>query len=88
MSVPATRQLETVLKAALTDGGAPCRLVVATGGAALTGTDANAYANVVIGGTTVKAPRLKGSTVAAPGAVAYLLQTDDFLLYLGTCSTS
>jgi hypothetical protein len=86
MSVPATRSLPVVLREALTQP-TPLSLVTATAGPALSGDDANAYANVVIGGDTIKAPRLAGTDVPPEGDVSYLLQSDDFLLHLGTCST-
>lgn len=87
MSVPVTRVLETVLRDQL-NTEQPLRLIVAKTGAALTGGEANAYVNVVIEGVTVKVPKLRQATVPSVGAVAYLLQSKDLLLYIGTVSTT
>lgn len=88
MSVPATRSLQEVLRAGLADTGAPLELILATGGTALTGGEANAYVNVVIQGVTVKVPKLRQATAPAVGGPAYLLQSKDFLLYIGTVTTT
>lgn len=80
MSIPVTRTLEHVLAEALSQPGG-LRLVVGTFGAA--SADAR-YANVVVGGATLKVPRLKGGTIGAAGTVAYLLADQTRLLVLGT----
>jgi hypothetical protein len=86
MTVPATRSLAAVLRR---PDGEGARLVTCVAGAALpAGAEANAYVNLVIGGATVKAPRLSHAPAPAPGAVAYALATDNFLLYLGTVKTT
>ena len=87
MSVPASRLLERVLRAELKPDPTRVTLLLATGGPPLGGADANAYANVIVEGEAVKAPRLAGSTVPAEGGPAYLLASRDFLLYLGTVQT-
>ena len=87
MSVPATRLLPAVLRDALTQEQ-PLKLVIAIGGAVITGAAGNAYVNVVIGGQTVKVPKLRQATSPPVGGVAYLLQSNDLLLYIGTVTTT
>jgi len=79
MSTPATRSLPAVLRRAL-DQGPGLELVVGTFGAA---DPSNAYCNVVLNGTTLRVPMLRGVT-DTPGAPAYLLATTDFLLCIGS----
>ena len=83
MSVPASRMLDSVLREALAEGD-EARLVLGTGGATIPPPEGYAYVNVVIGGQTVKLPRLSGVAAPTVGAVAYVLATRNFMLYLGT----
>jgi hypothetical protein len=77
-----------VLRAALEGDPLSARLLIATTGAALpAGAQANAYVNIVIEGTTIKVPKLAGARVTV-GAPAYVLAIRDFMLYLGTVSTT
>jgi hypothetical protein len=84
LAVPATRALADVLRDSLAPQGNPVTLVIGIG--ASPPPDANAYANVTVGGTTIKVPKLKGAAQPAVGAPAYLLASSDFLLYIGTVS--
>ena len=86
--VPATRTLARVLRAQLAPQGDPLQLFKGTGATPPAGTDANAYANVTLGGQTIKVPKLRGAPQPAVGAVAYVLAGTDFLLYIGTVSLS
>lgn len=79
MSTPATRSLPAVLRRALA-AGPGLELVVGTFGAA---DPSNAYCNVTLNGVTVRVPMLRGVT-DTPGAPAYLLATNDFLLCIGS----
>ena len=79
MSTPATRSLPAVLRRALA-GGPGLQLVVGQFGAA---DPSNAYTNVILNGATVRVPMLRG-VLDTPGAAAYLLATDDFLLCIGS----
>lgn len=79
MSTPATRSLPAVLRRMGTRTSG-VELVVGTFGAA---DPSNAYANVILNGTTIRVPMLQG-TVDTPGAAAYLLATTDFLLCIGS----
>ena len=81
MSVPAARSLTAVLRRAL-DVAPPVRLIVGAFGAA---DPSGAYCNVVLNGSTLRVPMLKGVT-DTPGKAAYLLATEDFLLCIGTVS--
>jgi hypothetical protein len=81
--IPVTRTLDVVLRDALSPEPG-LRLVVGTLGTPLTGPEANAYANVVIDGATVKVPKLRQATVPGAGGPAYVLASKDFMLYLGT----
>jgi len=78
--------LDSVLREALAAGD-EARLILGTGGAAIPAPEGNAYVNVVLGGQTVKVPRLSGAVVASVGGPAYLLVTRNFILYLGTVKT-
>ena len=80
-AVPATRSLTAVLRRAL-DSTPAARLIVGQIGAA---DPSGAYCNVLLAGTTFRVPMLKGVT-DTPGAAAYLLATEDFLLCIGTVS--
>lgn len=82
---PATRTLPLVLRRML-DTGPGLRLVVGEFGAAIAAPEGNAYVNVIVGGTTVKVPRLAGSAATA-GKPAYLLVSADFMLCIGTVTT-
>jgi hypothetical protein len=87
MSVPASRTLGPVLRDALKGSGDAVELVLGTGGSVLAAPEGNAYVNVVIGGQTVKVPRLSGAVVPEVGGPAYVLRTRNFILYLGTVKT-
>jgi hypothetical protein len=87
VSVPASRTLPAVLRQSLRSGDA-VELVLATGGAVLAPPEGNAYVNVVLGGQTIKVPKLWQATSPAVGGPAYLLVTRNFILYLGTVKTA
>jgi hypothetical protein len=82
VSVPATRSLTAVLRRAMLDGKPGVRLLIGQIGAA---DPSAAYCNVILSGTTMRVPMLKG-VPDTPGAAAYLLATEDFLLCIGTVS--
>lgn len=87
-TVPAARSLAAVLRRQL-DAGEPMRLLVGIYGQALAGTDPDRFShvNVVLGGATIKVPKLAGlSTV--PNAAAYVLATKDFLIAIGSVGAS
>jgi hypothetical protein len=83
-AIPITRSLPVVLRAALAANAPALHLLVGTFGAV---DPSNAYANVVLGGVPVRVPLLRGAT-ETPGAPAYVLATDDFLLCLGTVTAA
>jgi hypothetical protein len=84
--VPASRSLPNVLRAMLDQPGG-VELLVCEFGSPLSGSEALAYANVVIKGSELKVPKLNGA-VAALGTPAYVLASRDFLLCLGAVSTA
>jgi hypothetical protein len=86
LEIPVTRTLARVLRSRLKPGGDTVQLVLAVGAAPPA--DANAYANVVLGGQTVTVPKLRQATQPAVGGPAYLLAGSDFLLYIGTVSST
>lgn len=96
MSVPLTRSLPVVLREALgpssdhaesLSAGPGITLLVGTCGNAIAAPTGNAYVDVVINGAHVTVPKLNGAKFAT-GAPAYLLTAGDFMLYLGTVSTT
>jgi hypothetical protein len=78
-TIPVTRSLTAVLRRAL-EPGSGVELLVAQFGAP----DAsNAYCNVIVQGTTLRVPMLRGVT-DTQGAAAYLLATKDMILCIGS----
>jgi hypothetical protein len=78
-TIPASRTLAAVLRSAL-DQQDSVRLLLGTFGPA----DASAaYCNVVLQGTPLRVPMLRGVT-DTQGAAAYLLATKDFILCIGS----
>lgn len=88
MSVPASRTLENVLRDAFRPDGDTVTLILATGGTVIAAPEGNAYVNVVMNGQTVKVPKLRQATGPAVGGPAYLLATRNFILYIGTVTTT
>jgi hypothetical protein len=79
--LPATRTLAAVLRQQLAPQGDPVALLIGIGAAPPT--NANAYANVTIGGQTLTIPKLRDARQPAVGGPAYVLAGHDFLLYIG-----
>lgn len=86
-TTPATRSLPMVLRRMLERDPRNLTLVVGELAAAIAAPEGNAYVNVLLGGTTVRVPRLSGAPAPA-GKPAYLLVSGDFMLYIGTVSTT
>lgn len=82
-TIPVTRSLTAVLRDAL-DNAPAVRLLV--GQFASTPDPSNAYCSVVLQGTTLRLPILRGA-IETPGAPAYLLATKDFILCIGGVTT-
>ena len=81
---PITRDLPVVLRDALAEAPPVQVLTVVAGAAFEDGTpDYYANQNVVIGGVTIKIPRLQGAGGASPGDPVFVLVLGNLMISLG-----
>lgn len=85
-TTPVTRALPVVIRELLKDDSNVLRLVVGEIAAVQPPTpDIYGYMNVVVGGSTLRVPRVQMAR-GAPGEPCYLLVTDSLILALGSAS--
>jgi hypothetical protein len=84
--IPATRSLARVLRSQLNAGGDHVQLLIGTG--ASPQSTSNAYANITLGGATLTVPKIRQAGQPAVGGPAFVLATRDFMLYIGTVTTT
>jgi hypothetical protein len=84
--IPATRSLARVLRSQLAPGGDTLKLYVGTGASPVS--TSNAYANITLGGVTLSVPKLRQATQPAAGGPAFIVAGHDFMLYIGTVTTT